>query len=222
MSRIALLIYLVPGFNAQCLCESLRAAFSARRPKRLVPDCAPTFTYLSKHRTIPPSGRGKSPSPPVKRRPVIQFYSTPFPSSQHSSSFIMILVPPRPTTRPPATYSAAFLCLKEEIIRDNALEQKKKTPRSTYLETTLSMPSNPMRSTSILGPYEKRTKWWHGLSNRSRRREGLRSKKMPGTTMTFSSRQAWKKLSPSAMLSGRPSRLSHLAFRQFRRHSLWW
>src|SRR5688500_5736463 len=53
-------------------------------------------------------------------------------------------------------------------------------------------------------------KWWQGLSNRSRRREGFRSKKMPGTTITFSSRQAWKKFSPSEMGPGRPSRLSQL------------
>lgn len=80
----------------------------------------------------------------------------------------------------------------------------------TYLFTTLSMPSQPIRRTSHLGPYEKRTKWWHELSNRSRRIDGLRSKKIPGTTMTFSSRQAEKKLRPSAMGSGRPSRFSQL------------
>lgn len=76
--------------------------------------------------------------------------------------------------------------------------------------TTVSMRSRPLVSTSILGPYEKRTKWWHGESNRSRRREGFRSKKMPGTTITFSSKQAWKKLRPSEMASGRPSRFSQL------------
>lgn len=80
----------------------------------------------------------------------------------------------------------------------------------TYLLTTRSIPSRPILRTSILGPYDRRTKWWHGLSNRSRRREGLRSKKIPGTTITFSSKQAWKKLRPSAIASGRPSRFSHL------------
>lgn len=118
---------------------------------------------------------------------------------------------PSTSTIPSSTtnqhYSAAFLCLRKRKV---SKRRHHATRNGTYLVTTLSMPSNPMRSTSILGPYEKRTKWWHGLSNKSRRREGFRSKKMPGTTMTFSSRQAWKKLRPSAMLSGSPSRLSHL------------
>jgi len=35
------------------------------------------------------------------------------------------------------------------------------------------------------------------------------TKKIPGTTIHFSSRQAWKKLSPSLIASGRPLKSNH-------------
>ena len=101
-----------------------------------------------------------------------------------------------------------------------------------YFARTRSMPARPILRTSILGPYEKRTfsnllisivrlgmdglgrgltKWWQGESNRSRLLEGLRSKKMPGTTMTFSMRQASKNLRPSEILSGSPETCGYVS-----------